>query len=306
MNKVSFKHKLTIFFAVIFREGPLPKKAIGDESVEFLGVGGPTAVAAAALAKAGGIKSATHTWYTRRGSNFDGSAYYYHIRDAFPVYINSVNRGPYCVYTDLAKRACTGAQLEEWARTDTDYVKIHMSWANLLRQPHLIWEVFIPNFIKMMLNIYIKPPKDTDISQVVKLSATAKTIAAALQKALEVERPLLLHGPDHLAFYAGVTNNKDVVEHFNWLAEFAPGEIHFKADVPENHGLGVEQLLHFPGDGCMSPHIFEDLRAKLDAKQSDKVTTNEQHPPPHSSLFPPYPPSHSSFFLFRLPPHPLI
>ena len=86
---------------VVIKSGPVPQASKNDRVVDFLGIGGPTAAVASALAKAGGKEDVLHTYYTRRGSNFDGSAYYYHIRDAFPVYVNSVNRGPYCVYTDL-------------------------------------------------------------------------------------------------------------------------------------------------------------------------------------------------------------
>ena len=273
-SELYHKNRITIREASIS-----PAQAKAAEKVDFMGVGGPTAVGAAALAKAGGMKKVEHSWYTRRGSNADGSAYYYHIRDAFPVYVNSVNRGPYCVYTDMMKRLQSNENLEKWAREDADYVKIHLNWKNLLMEPSLLWEVFWPNLVKMVDNIYLKNPEKSDISSVVKHSARAKTISGALEKALGTDE-LLHHGrKDAMACYAGVTNNKDVEAHFNWLAKFCE-DIRFKTIQPKDYGLGVKQLLWFPEDGCLSPTVFEQLRSKLDQASSleavDEITVDKE------------------------------
>jgi hypothetical protein len=74
------------------------------EEYPFVAIGGPSTYAAMLLFKLRHPeKKALHIVTDRFDSNHDGSAYYYHERDAMPVYVNRVNRGPYCVYVDLKK-----------------------------------------------------------------------------------------------------------------------------------------------------------------------------------------------------------
>ena len=87
-----------------------------DEKIELLSVGGPSALAASILYKIRHPqKQVVYAVTNRYDSNHDGSAYYYHERDALPVYSNELNGGPYCVYIDLKKRIMGGKKLLETA-----------------------------------------------------------------------------------------------------------------------------------------------------------------------------------------------
>ena len=76
-----------------------------SEHLDALFIGGPSTMTGCLLYQLRYPEhKVRHAFADRFDSNYDGSAYYYHQRDAAPVYINRVNRGPYCVYIDLRKR----------------------------------------------------------------------------------------------------------------------------------------------------------------------------------------------------------
>ena len=97
-----------------------------------------------------------HVITDRRDSNFDGSAYYFHERDAMPLYVFKVNRGLYCIYTWFWKK-WNHNKLIDIINNDKygTYVKINMNWQNIFKRPRILYSIFTLNFYLLIKNIYL-------------------------------------------------------------------------------------------------------------------------------------------------------
>jgi len=234
----------------------------GIDRYPFVAIGGPSTYAAMLLFKLRHPeKKAIHIVTDRFDSNHDGSAYYYHERDAMPVYVNKVNRGPYCVYIDLRKRCMSPHRLLHLSISDRHHVKISLSWANI--NISKLFTIFLPNVYHMLLDLYLLPKSSSPLSNIVRhasstrqiistissslssssssplpsaaaslsaaTAATVATVASASASAsfsssssLSVKQLLLLHRAEG-ACYVGLAGEggNNPETHFKWLNQFA-------------------------------------------------------------------------------------
>ncbi|CAF4532340.1 unnamed protein product [Rotaria socialis] len=214
-----------------------------------------------------------HVFADRFDSNYDGSAYYYHQRDAAPIYINRVNRGPYCVYIDLHKRFISPIKLAHHAETDRNHVKISLNWENI--KMRYIFTIFIPNFWHMVTDLWIKNKKKSKIAHVIQHACRSVPIVHAISAStgLPVET-MLIHGENKANYVGFAGSTTDPKSHFTWLNKFA--DIPFEEISREGFGSEVVQVLNFPNDGLVAPMIIGTLqkqlteRAKLNEPELDK------------------------------------
>ena len=226
-------------------------------------IGGPSALAAGLLYQLNHPDhSVIHCVTNRLDSNHDGSASYYHQRDAAPVYLNKVNRGPYCVYIDLYKRAIGGKRLAELAEKDRHHVKISLNYANIkLRH---IFTIFIPNVYHMALDLWLLPDKKkAKMARVIQHACRAIPIVESIsERTGHPVDSMLIHGKTRLVTLVSLTLmvRTDRAPKSN-LTSFA--EIPFEEVSREGFGLEVNQVLNFPGDGLVSPTVIESMKQQL-------------------------------------------
>jgi hypothetical protein len=238
---------------------PLKEKStINETALDAIFIGGPSTLTACLLYQLRYPNHRVQHFYASRwDSNYDGSAYYYHQRDAAPVYVNRVNRGPYCIYIDLYKRLISMEALANQAETDRHHVKISLNWTNL--KMRYIFTIFIPNFWHMLNDIWIKTKRKTKIAHVIEHACRSVPIVHAISKhtGAPVET-MLIHG-NKKANYVGLTGStKNPKEHFAWLNQYA--YIPFHEISCEGFGAEVNQVLNFPNDGLIAPMIIENLQ----------------------------------------------
>lgn len=235
-----------------------PKDLVVDEHVDFLCVGGPSTYAAALLHKAQyPSDSILHVVGSRFDSNADGSAYYYHERDAFPLYINKVNTGWYCVYADLMKRFRSSESLRDMCVEDRHHVKIAINWGDLLKYPWMVFSIFIPNTYHAFMDLIVRDPKDSLMQQACLHSQRVPRIVETVCEKLGLpSRAFLVRDPDR-AVYIDVEGEKRAGEHFDWLNKYA--DIPYHSLDPSQFGSLVTQALAFDRDGALSPWMFENF-----------------------------------------------
>ena len=203
-----------------------------------------------------------HLFADRLDSNFDGSAYYYHQRDAAPVYINRVNRGPFCIFVDLHKRWIRPEQLAHQAETDRHHVKISLNWTNM--KIRYLWTIFVPNVWHMVNDLWLKERKRSMITHVIEHACrTVPIVRAISEKTKTPVETMLIHGKNkanYAAFAGSKTSPKD---HFTWLNSFA--RLPFDEISRDGFGPEVVQVLDFPNDGLIAPMIIEHLQQQIAA-----------------------------------------
>ncbi|CAF0995371.1 unnamed protein product [Adineta steineri] len=250
-----------------------------NKHLDALFIGGPSTMTACLLYQLGYPEHRVqHVFADRFDSNYDGSAYYYHQRDAAPVYINSVNRGPYCIYIDLYKRLISPAKLVEQAETNRHHVKISLSWANI--KPRYLFTIFIPNFWHMVTDIWIKNKTKSKMAHVIQHACRTVPIVKEISSCTGMPiETMLIRGKNKANYVGMVGSTKEPKSHFTWLNKFAP--IPFYEISREGFGAEVNQVLNFPNDGLISPMIIENLqnqmmvRAKLTQPEHDDMVSRK-------------------------------
>ena len=201
-----------------------------------------------------------HLFADRHDSNCDGSAYYYHQRDAAPVYINRVNRGPYCIYIDLYKRLINPKKLVDQAETDRHHVKISLNWTNL--KIRYLFTIFLPNVWHMINDLWLKNKKKTKIAHVIEHACRAMPIVHEITNRTGVQiESMVIHGKNKANYVGFASSNKDPKEHFTWLNQFA--HIPFHEISRDGFGEEVSQVLNFPTDGLIAPMILGNLQKQI-------------------------------------------
>jgi len=246
-----------------------------EEKVEVLSVGGPAALAGAVLQKLRYPNSQVVYGVTHRhDSNHDGSAYYFHERDAFPVYINKVNRGPYCIYADIRKRVLPKKMLLNECINNRHHVKISLNWKHI--RPSMMFGIFIPNFYHMTNDIYIKDPKKTLMRHTVEhAKKTHDIVSAVAAKTGLPKEAFLLQGHEKACYvgFEGASSTPD--EHFTWLNSYTDIPF-YKIDHTKAFGKDVNEVVTFPRDGLMSPWIIDNLKNILAKQSGGRVQENMQ------------------------------
>jgi hypothetical protein len=229
-----------------------------DESVNLLAVGGPSAYSAALLHKAQyPEESIQHVVGHRFDSNADGSAYYYHERDAFPLYVNKVNTGWYCVYADLNKRLRSSESLRDLCVEDRHHVKIAIKWSNLLKNPWMVFSIFVPNTYHAFMDLIVRKPKESLMAQACLHSQRVPIIVERACKSLGLpSRAFLIRDPDR-AVYIDVEGRKRAGDHFDWLNKYA--DIPYHSIDSSVFGPSVTEALAFNRDGALNPWMFENF-----------------------------------------------
>eukprot|EP00591_Stephanopyxis_turris_P005589 CAMPEP_0195530980 /NCGR_PEP_ID=MMETSP0794_2-20130614/34100_1 /TAXON_ID=515487 /ORGANISM="Stephanopyxis turris, Strain CCMP 815" /LENGTH=831 /DNA_ID=CAMNT_0040662609 /DNA_START=54 /DNA_END=2549 /DNA_ORIENTATION=- len=235
-----------------------PKDLKADKHVDLLTVGGPSSYSAALIHKAQyPEKSILHVVGHRFDSNADGSAYYYHERDAFPLYVNKVNTGWYCVYADLNKRFRSFESLRDLCVKDRHHVKIALNWWSLIKNPWMVMHIFIPNTWHAFQDLVVKQPKDSLMAQACLHSQRVPKIVSSVCDSLGLpNRAFLIRDPDR-AVYIDVEGQKRAGEHFDWLNSYA--DIPYHSLDPSVFGSLVTEALAFNRDGALNPWMFENF-----------------------------------------------
>merc|ERR1719204_3049317 len=108
-------------------------------------IGGPAALTGAALQARSGHnpQNVLYGHDGRRGaSNWKGSASYFHIRDAVPVYYWPDNHGAYTLYATakhfVQRNLNTDKYLQE-VSTDPSWNKLRLNWSAFLKEPSIAW-----------------------------------------------------------------------------------------------------------------------------------------------------------------------
>lgn len=232
-----------------------------NQQLDALFIGGPSTMTAGLLYQLRYPNHRIrHVFADRFDSNYDGSAYYYHQRDAAPVYINRVNRGPYCVYIDLYKRLIDPRKLAHQAETNRHHVKISLNWSNI--KPRYVFTIFIPNVWHMVTDLWIKNKKKSKIAHVIQHACRSVPIVHAVSASTGLPVETMLIHNEKKANYVGFSGaNTDPKTHFKWLNKFA--HIPFQEISCEGFGSEVVQVLNFPNDGLVAPMIIETLKKQL-------------------------------------------
>jgi hypothetical protein len=232
-----------------------------NKRLDAVFIGGPSTLTACLLYKLRyPDHHIQHIVADRYDSNHDGSAYYYHQRDAAPVYINRVNRGPYCIYIDLYKRLINPKKLAHQAETDRHHVKISLNWPNI--KPRYLFTIFIPNFWHMTTDLWLKNKKNSKIAHVIQHACRTVHIVYAISEytGVSVEK-MVIHGTNKANYVGFAGSGSDPKKHFTWLNKFA--HIPFSEISREGFGAEVTQVLNFPNDGLMAPMIIENLEEQI-------------------------------------------
>ncbi|CAF0729199.1 unnamed protein product [Adineta steineri] len=242
--------------------------------VDAVFVGGPSTLTACLLYKLRYPDHCIeHIFADRFDSNHDGSAFYYHERDAAPVYINRVNRGPYCIYITLYKSLISPKKLIDQAENNRQHVKISLNLSNI-KLRHL-FTIFIPNFWHMTTDLWIKNKKTSKIAHVIQHACRSVPIVHEISKhtGASVDK-MLIHGKNKANYVGFAGSNTDPKTHFTWLNKFA--YIPFHEISREGFGNEVTQVLNFPNDGLVAPMIIENLK-KLIADSVQQFQPNKIH-----------------------------
>lgn len=175
-----------------------------NQSVDALCVGGPSTYAAALLHKAMyPEQSVLHMVGNRFDSNADGSAYYYHERDAFPVYINKVNTAWYCLYADSMKRMKSAQALVRQCRDDRHMVKISINWSNLFSNWYYIPSIFIPNSYHAFMDLLVRKPAVSLMAQACLHSQMVPKVVERMCEKLKLPFRAFLIRDENRAVYIG-------------------------------------------------------------------------------------------------------
>ena len=235
-----------------------PKNLEVDEHVDFLAVGGPSTYASALVHKAQYPDQSTlHIVGHRFDSNADGSAYYYHERDAFPAYVNRVNTGWYCVYIDLYKRLRSTKSLRNLCQEDRNHVKIGINWYNVLQKPWLLSSIFIPNTYHAMMDLIVRPPRDSLMAQACLHSQRVPQILERVCETLRLPMHAFLRREPDRAVHIEVDGCKQEGNYFDWLNKYA--YLPYHSLDPSTFGSLVTEVLAFDRDGAFNPWMFENF-----------------------------------------------
>eukprot|EP00746_Dinoflagellata_sp_MGD_P159446 gnl/MRDRNA2_/MRDRNA2_86705_c0_seq1.p1 gnl/MRDRNA2_/MRDRNA2_86705_c0~~gnl/MRDRNA2_/MRDRNA2_86705_c0_seq1.p1 ORF type:complete len:843 (+),score=122.37 gnl/MRDRNA2_/MRDRNA2_86705_c0_seq1:187-2715(+) len=245
---------------------PEPADLVPHRHEDVLCVGGPCSLVAALCHKLRHpTENVTHVVTDRYDSNHDGSAYYYHERDAVPVYVHKVNTGLYCVFIDLKKRLFAmfgGGRLVRECEQNAHHVKIQLNWYEVMMGPSRVFTIFIPNVYHWIMDCFIRKPETSLMAQAVKHSQQTPKIVEGLKVHYGVPTEALLHHGKDKAIYVGLRGaQEDPAKFFEWLNQYAHLPFH---SLPTHlYGPQVEKILSFPRDGCFSPWILENLELAM-------------------------------------------
>eukprot|EP01084_Bolivina_argentea_P037417 69201_1 len=205
-----------------------------SKTYDLVSIGGPSAFLSNHIYRMNNYNynhNSAHFYVSRHDSNFDGSAYYFHERDAFPVYINKVNRGPFCVFIDLFKRLrclISKKQFIKYCEENAGFVKININWQNILQSPSIIYTIFLKNFVLMMKNVYFN---GTDLNNCLLHAQQTPNVVHKFAKYYKIpfQDLLILHenkGSNNCmkedineckAIYVNIDKNYQGSKHFSWL-----------------------------------------------------------------------------------------
>lgn len=107
-------------------------------------IGGPAVLYGAAIQSQTDESANVHYVHdgNRGASNWKGSASYYHVRDAIPVYYWPDNHGAYTLYASCKhwiERNFMPARYLKNVTTDPNWNKLRLSILGILREPSIFW-----------------------------------------------------------------------------------------------------------------------------------------------------------------------
>mmetsp|Transcript_35264 Transcript_35264/g.31112 ORF Transcript_35264/g.31112 Transcript_35264/m.31112 type:complete len:599 (+) Transcript_35264:107-1903(+) len=244
-----------------------------DKTYDFVSIGGPSAFLSNheyIMNNNGGNKiRSSHFFLSRHDSNYDGSAYYYHERDAFPVYINKVNRGQFCVFIDLFKRFYCLLSKEKfinYCQTNEGFVKININWLNIFKKPSIIYTILYKNFYLMIKNLYSngKDLNNCLLHAQQTPNVVKKFVNYYKDKNLKFDDLLILNKENIKAVYVNIDENYDCNKHFKWMNKKFGNIpfINFNKNEMIKYGFNlkyIKEIIGFPNDGCINPHFLSNL-----------------------------------------------
>jgi len=251
-------------------------------------IGGPaSAVGAALQAKSG--ESTRNIIYGHDGrrvtSNWKGSASYFHIRDAVPVYYWPDNHGAYTIYATvkhfLERNFNTKKYFKDIA-TDPNWNKLRVNWINCLKDPSIFW-LFAKNQFYALQDVgfHIKGTELRDRSE-----QTARTTCrtAALSEHIfnhlneGYEKPLFLHNPNA---YSGKKFDGKEDDIGDAIYTFAGSE----EEVQTTMNV-INNLKSIAGDDLLEHHFLS--KEEIAARGYDSAHVKQAAIFPKDGVFPPY------------------
>jgi len=236
-------------------------------------IGGPAALFAAAIQSRSGEDS-SNVLYGHEGraglSNWKGSASYYHIRDAIPVYYWPDNHGAYVLYATV-KHALQKTFLPDYYKkqvdTDPNWNKLRFNLKPVLADPVGYAGLFMKNQLCALKDVGLHV-EGTNLAKPVDTTAYTTTEHAFLTheitEHIKTPRPMIMQNADeakalHMHFKDdGFVETNKV---FKRLASVAGDKVkHRKLTDEEMIERGydpkfVRQALEFPNDGYIPPYV---------------------------------------------------
>jgi len=245
-------------------------------------IGGPAALTGAALQARSGHnpQNVLYGHDGRRGaSNWKGSASYFHIRDAVPVYYWPDNHGAYTLYATakhfVQRNLNTDKYLQE-VSTDPSWNKLRLNWSAFLKEPSIAW-LFAKNQYYALQDVGLHKP-GTQLRGIEEQTAAATMNHAYLTKEIFSEirspKPLLLESEDsRCALYTFMGGEKDVEETqsvVNSLTEIGGEKLldhqYLSKEEIADRGYNpdvVKRAAVFPKDGNFPPYLDGQMESLI-------------------------------------------
>jgi len=236
-------------------------------------VGGPAALFSATIqAKSGeDVSDIVYCHDGNRGaSNWKGSASYFHVRDAIPVYYWPDNHGAYTLYATMKhwiQRVCGYTGYYKEVAGDANWNKLRLNITGLMKEP-LTFLLFAKNQIRALKDVGLHI-EGTNLSASEKTTAYVTTNHAFLSheilEKISPPRPMIVqNSEDKKALHlhvGGIDGLKEANGVFKRLISVCGDSVeHKKLTETELAERGydtnfVKQALEFPNDGYIPPYV---------------------------------------------------
>jgi len=242
-------------------------------------IGGPAAAMAAVIQSSG--RESGRVQYINYGdkgaSNWKGSASYYHIRDAIPVYYWPDNHGAYTLYATVKhflESHCSPERYLKEVCSNPNWNKLRLSIVDVIREPSVL-SLFAKNQYYAMGDVglhmawtRLKPAHLTTAHTTTNHAHISKEVVKKLnlpKPAIMESRPEAKAVHVHVGDDATLVETNNVFEHLKEVAGDLVENVKLTEEEIEARGYDssfVKQVLEFPRDGYIPPYVdgmIEDM-----------------------------------------------
>jgi len=289
LTKSSFKNWQKAGNEVTVELDPDPAKSL--KGAKDVYVGGPAALFSAAIQAKSGEECSDILYChdgNRGASNWKGSASYFHVRDAIPVYYWPDNHGAYTIYATVKhwlQRSFQYANYCKEVAEDPNWNKLRLNIGGLLREPRTFW-LFAKNQMKAMKDVGLHI-EGTNLAAPENTTAYVTTHHAfnthKIVEKLNPPKPIIMKSRNdmkalhlHLGGASGLKEANGVFKRLNNVCGDVVKNNKLTAEEINFHGYDskfVKQALEFPQDGYIPPYV-DNMLEEMIHKEGGKVEGN--------------------------------